>query len=124
RARFTTHASGKPAEACLLSTGTSSLAELYAGTRDWGLTAGQTADPILRLRSRVAMPREPGWRNRQTHRTQNPAPARAWGVDSPSRHPQAGAAVPGPGSGSGGADSGAAGGVIGGAAGGAAGWAG
>src|SRR5262249_23080221 len=28
----------------------------------------------------------PGWRNRQTRRSQKPFPARGWGFDSPSRH--------------------------------------
>src|SRR5947209_16880308 len=28
----------------------------------------------------------PGWRNRQTRRSQKPLPARAWGFESPSRH--------------------------------------
>jgi hypothetical protein len=31
-------------------------------------------------------PTEPGWRNWQTQRTQNPSEATPWGFDSPSRH--------------------------------------
>ena len=32
------------------------------------------------------LPREPGWRNWQTQRTQNPPGFGPWGFDSPSRH--------------------------------------
>jgi hypothetical protein len=31
-------------------------------------------------------PTEPGWRNWQTQRTQNPPRATSWGFDPPSRH--------------------------------------
>src|ERR1700704_4106011 len=31
-------------------------------------------------------PQEPGWRNWQTQRTQNPPTFGSWGFDSPSRH--------------------------------------
>jgi hypothetical protein len=39
----------------------------------------------IRLRWLVQI-HEPGWRNWQTQRTQNPSEAIPWGFDSPSRH--------------------------------------
>ena len=50
----------------------------------WRLWSGCA---ILRLfRTESIYISEPGWRNWQTQRTQNPPIARSWGFDSPSRH--------------------------------------
>src|ERR1700683_4025805 len=54
----------------------------------WRVRHGAAADilsePDTAARSR--RPSEPGWRNWQTQRTQNPPIARSWGFDPPSRH--------------------------------------
>ena len=38
------------------------------------------------MRLKLIKPKKPGWRNRQTQRTQNPPRATSWGFDPPSRH--------------------------------------
>src|ERR1700731_4530836 len=41
---------------------------------------------VLTCLSFFCAPEEPGWRNWQTQRTQNPPTFGSWGFDSPSRH--------------------------------------
>jgi hypothetical protein len=46
---------------------------------------GHSVDQLQLLQETMTST-EPGWRNWQTQRTQNPPIARSWGFDPPSRH--------------------------------------